>query len=86
MSFQKYVSNHHVLSGKGSIVLERVSTEQYPIHHVICWCDGSSYDRMTVNVLMPTGVGKNFTFWVVEDAAELEITCNIRISKKRRKS
>ena len=54
--------------------MDRVGTEWIPIHHVVRWCDGSSRDRMTVMVLMPTGVDENFTCRVVENGAELEIT------------
>ena len=49
--------------------------EWSPIQHVVCWSDEMSRERMTVMVLMPTGVDEDFQCRVI-DGTELEITMN----------
>jgi hypothetical protein len=51
-----------------------VSTQEWmPINHIFEWKDSLRHDRITVIVLMPTGVGKHYTLAVKDDGYVLEI-------------
>ena len=60
--------------GSSGAVLSTTGEEWRPLTHVFHWSDFAGRDRMTVLVLMPSGVVEDFKFQVVDEGTYLEVT------------
>ena len=45
-----------------------------PLYHIFPWSDSESKDRMTLKVLMPTGVLENYNYGIINEGKYLELT------------
>ena len=70
-------SGHKTPKGKVD-TKEHVECEQWvPYHRLVLWIDSLQKDRMTVNVLLPSGVGENLQVGIFDEGSRMDLTATL---------
>lgn len=67
-------SSNHVTASIGPNDFIAVNEEWTPLHSTITWCDSDGRDRMTVSVLIPSGVNDKLEYGVINNGKEFQVS------------